>query len=174
MRRITVTLPVLFGIATLAAAPAAFAESSTAGRSLETMRQRSEEIATTYLQRWSSGNGRALADVQSLYGPRVSFHGDFIDQRRLFDQKRRFGQRWPLRRYEHRPGTMRTSCDAVRQACLVRSIIDWQAASPARHAFSSGSSSFEMGIGFSGPRPAVLFERSRVLSYGGRHHAQAW
>src|SRR5947209_2408776 len=128
MRRITVTLPVLFGIATLAAAPAAFVESLSSARSVEAMRERAQEIASTYLQRWSSGNARALADVQALYGPSVSFHGDFIDRRNLFNQKRRFGQRWPIRRYEHRPGSMLTSCDAARQACLLLLVIDWLAA----------------------------------------------
>src|SRR4051794_28514933 len=157
MIRLKASVSMLAGIATLACGPTAFAQSWASGQSVEAMRQRAEEIASIYLQRWSSGNARALADVRALYGPRVSFHGDFIDQRNLFDQKRRFGQRWPIRHYVHRPGTMRTTCDAARQACLVRSIIDWQAASPARHAFSSGSSSFEMGIGFSGPHPAVLF-----------------
>src|SRR3954470_3478488 len=129
MRRVTVTVAMLAGMAPLALGSMAFAQSWASGRSVEAMRQRSEEIAAIYMQRWSSGNARALADVRALYGPRVSFHGDFIDQRNLFDQKRRFGQRWPIRHYVHRPGTMRTTCDAARQACLVRSIIDWEAAS---------------------------------------------
>lgn len=142
-----------------------------AERSAATLRQWSEQIAYTYLQRWSSGDGRALADVSGLYGPRVSFHGEFIDQRNLFAQKRRFARRWPIRRYEHRPGTMRITCDNAKQACLVRSIIDWQAASPSRGAFARGASTFELGIGFSGPRPAVLFERGHVIR-NGRHAAE--
>ena len=136
-------------------------------RPLATLREWSEQIAYTYLQRWSSGDGRALADVSGLYGPRVSFHGEFVDQRNLFAQKRSFARRWPIRRYEHRPGTMRITCDGIKQACLVRSIIDWRAASPARGAFARGASTFELGIGFSGPKPVVLFERGHVIR-GGR------
>ena len=135
------------------------------------MRQWAEDLAYTYLQGWSSGNAQALADVRALYGPRVNFYGRFIDRQALFDQKRRFGQRWPVRRYEHRPGTMTIRCEARSKACLVRSIIDWRAETAARRAVSRGSSTFELGIGFSGPQPVVLFERGRVLN--GRPTAQA-
>ena len=135
---------------------------------MEGMRRRAEALAYRYLEGWSSGNAQALADVQALYGPRVNFYGKFIDQRSLFAQKRSFGRRWPIRRYAHRPGTMRVTCDAATQACLVKSIIDGQAASPARGPVSRGSSTFELGLGFSGPRPVVLFERGNVIR-GARH-----
>jgi hypothetical protein len=174
MRRSLLTLSVLASVAVFLDAPSASAQPIPSGpASVERMREWSERIAYTYLQRWSSGNATALADVHGLYGPRVSFHGEFVDQRNLFDQKRRFGRRWPIRRYAHRPGTMRITCEAARQACLVKSIIDWQAASPARHALSRGSSTFELGIGFSGPKPVVLFERGHVIRHGAQH-AQAW
>jgi len=128
------------------------------------MRRHAEAIAHRYLAGWSSGNAQALADARALYGPRVNFYGRFITQGALFDQKRRFGERWPIRRYAHRPGTMRISCDIATEACLVKSIVDWQAISPGRGAASGGASTFELGIGFSGPRPVVLFERGRVLT----------
>ena len=135
---------------------------------MERMRARAEALAYRYLEGWSSGNAQALADVQALYGPKVNFYGKFIDRRGLFAQKRGFGRRWPIRRYVHRPGTMRVTCDAATQACLVKSIIDWRAESPARGAVSRGSSTFELGLGFSGPRPVVLFERGNVIR-GARH-----
>lgn len=164
MSRRTWCVPMLALVAGLGPACTASAQ---AGRPVETLRQRSEQIAYTYLRGWSSGNARALADVQALYGPRVNFYGRVMDQEGLFHEKARFGRRWPIRRYVHRPGTMRISCDAASQACLVKSIIDWRAASPARGAVSRGSSTFELGLGFSGPRPVVLFERGRVIRTAG-------
>lgn len=131
--------------------------------SLAEMRSWSRDLAYSYLQGWSSGNAQALADVQGLYGPRVNFYGRFISQESLFGEKRRFGQRWPYRRYTHRPGTMRVTCEEGSRACLVRSVIDWVAANPARGSVSRGSSTFELGIGFAGPRPVVLFEKGRVI-----------
>ena len=136
------------------------------------MHRRAEALAQRYLLGWSFGNAQALADVQALYGPKVNFYGKFIDQRSLFAQKRSFGRRWPIRRYTHRPGTMQVSCDPGTQACLVKSIIDWEARNPARRAVSRGSSTFELGLGFSGLRPVVLFERGNVIR-GARRHAAA-
>jgi hypothetical protein len=152
----------------LAAALATLSGGAAAQPEMGRMRQRAEALAYRYLEGWSSGNAQALADVQALYGPRVNFYGKFIDQRGLFAQKRGFARRWPIRRYAHRPGTMRVTCDAATKACLVRSIIDWRAESPVRGAVSRGSSTFELGLGFSGPRPVVLFERGNVIR-GARH-----
>ena len=152
----------------LAAALATLSGGAQAQPDTARMRQRAEALAYRYLEGWSSGNAQALADVQALYGPRVNFYGKFIDQRSLFSQKRGFARRWPIRRYAHRPGTMRVTCDAATKACLVRSIIDWRAENPARDAVSRGSSTFELGLGFSGPRPVVLFERGNVIR-GARH-----
>jgi len=135
----------------------------------EDLRGRAEALAYRYLEGWSSGNPQALADVQALYGERVNFYGRTITRAALFAEKRRFGRRWPIRDYRHRPGTMNVTCEPSTRACLVRSTIDWRAESPARHAVSRGSSTLELGIGFAGPRPVVLFERGRVLrSRGGR------
>jgi hypothetical protein len=155
-------LPVTLALAAcLALAPAA--AQSQSRRDAAELRDRAERLAYRYLEGWSSGNAQALADVQALYGPRVNFYGRVIGRQALFDEKRRFGRRWPVRSYEHRPGTLKVSCETSSQACLVRSIIDWRAASPARGSLSRGSSTFELGIGFAGPRPVVLFERGRVL-----------
>ena len=130
------SLAATVALATSLAAGAASAEEADMAR----MHRRAEALAQRYLVGWSSGNAQALADVQALYGPRVNFYGKFIDQRSLFAQKRSFGLRWPIRRYSHRPGTMQVTCDAATKACLVRSIIDWRAASPARGAVSRGAS----------------------------------
>lgn len=159
--------PALALVLSLAAAPGALAQGAgPPGGELAFMRQESARIAGLYLRRWSAGNGPALSDVGAVYGPRVNFYGRFMSQRGLFDEKRRFGRRWPLRHYAHRPGTMRVTCEAQTRACLVRSIIDWTAANPARGALARGSSTFELGLGFGGPKPVVLFERGRVIRTG--------
>jgi hypothetical protein len=166
MRRFRTLFPTL-AAACLAAAPAA-AQTQAPDRDPAALRQMAEDLAYRYLDGWSSGNAQALADVQALYGPKVNFYGRVVDRRALFEEKRRFGRRWPVRRYEHRPGTLRVSCEPATQACLVKSIIDWRAASPARGAVSRGSSTFELGIAFAGPRPVVLFERGQVIGRGQR------
>ena len=148
----------------LSAAPA-LAQGAGRGSAAQ-MRQWAEETAYAYLQAWSEGGNAVPFDVSDFYGPRVSFFGRTVDRGGLYAEKRRFARRWPVRRYEHRPGTMSVSCTVENQACLVRSIVDWRAAAPARGAVSRGTSRFELGIGFAGPRPVVLFERGQVIGRG--------
>jgi hypothetical protein len=164
MRKLVLAGPALALVSMVAATPEALAQRAGGpGGDVGAMRQEAARIAQVYLRRWSSGNATALSDVGLVYAPRVSFYGRFVNQAGLFNEKRRFGQRWPIRRYEHRPGSMRVSCEAGSRACLVRSIIDWTAANPYRGAVSRGSSTFELGIGFSGPKPVLLFERGHRI-----------
>lgn len=154
-------LAFLAGTATVLAQGASSRENAAAS-----LRRSAEDTAFAYLEAWSTSGGAAAEDVRDFYGPRVSFYGRFIDRSGLYAEKRRFARRWPVRRYEHRPGTMTVSCAVETKACLVRSVIDWRAAAPERGAVSRGASRFELGIGFAGPKPVVLFERGRVIGRG--------
>lgn len=126
----------------------------------------SARIAEVYLRVWSANNEAAVADVPYVYGPSVLFYGRRTDQRSLAVEKRRFIQRWPIRSYAHRPGTMRVICNQRTQKCAVRSIIDWRVASPERGAQARGSSTFDLGVGFAGPRPVILYEAGGRLRRG--------
>src|SRR3954469_10365916 len=137
---------------------------SNEARSVAKLQKRSAEIAHSYLQTWSSDPRAALDQVPHLYAPRTRFYGQLVDHRRLMREKAGFIQRWPIRHYAHRPGSMRVVCEAHSARCFVRSVIDWRAASPARHAASRGSARFEQGIDLSGSRPVVFFEGGSVLA----------
>jgi hypothetical protein len=147
----------------VAAAPVA-AQTAAEAKDLAAMGDRSADLANSYLRLWSSSNAAALADVHEIYAPRVKFFGRGMDRRSLAAEKKRFVRRWPIRSYAHRPGTMRVQCNPTTRACVVKSIIDWKAAAPQRHAVSRGSSRFELGVDFSGPQPLVLYENGSVIS----------
>ena len=149
-----------------AVAPPGLAQSGEA-RSVARMQQLSAKLARSYLQTWSSSTRAALMHVPQLYAPQISFYGRRLDHHKLMREKARFLQRWPVRSYAHRPGTMRISCDARAARCLVRSVVDWRAESPVRRAVSRGVSRFEQGIDLSGSRPRVFLERGAVLSHAG-------
>ncbi len=131
---------------------------------LRRMHELSHDLTTSYLQLWSTSNQAALADVNQIYGREIRFYGRNVSRRELWNEKRRFTRRWPIRSYGHRPGTMRTDCDVARQTCRVRAIIDWTAADPNRGARSRGASLFELGIDFSGPQPLVRSESGQVVA----------
>jgi hypothetical protein len=124
---------------------------------------RSADLTRSYLHTWSTNARAALADVPRVYAPQVSFYGRVLNHDALILEKAQFHHRWPTRHYSLRPGTVRVTCDAHRQRCAVRSIIDWRAASAARKASSSGSSIFEQGVDFAASRPLVFRESGAVI-----------
>jgi hypothetical protein len=141
-------------------------------RDLATMRDLSADLANSYLRIWSSSAEGALADVHEVYAPRVNFYGRMLDKRAITAEKMRFVRRWPIRRYSLRPGTTRVDCDQNRRACVVRTLINWEAASPQRGTVSRGVSEFKLGVGFSGPQPLVIYEGGRVIARGGPSYSR--
>lgn len=138
----------------------------TSEREIAQMRDLSADLANTYLQIWSSSDRAALDDVDEVYAPRVNFYGRILDKRRLTEEKMHFVRRWPVRRYSLRPGTTRVDCDRTRRSCVVRTLIDWTAASPRRRKLSRGVSEFELGVGFAGSQPVIVYEGGRVVRRG--------
>jgi hypothetical protein len=141
-------------------------------RDLATMRDLSADLANSYLRIWSSSDAGALADVHEVYAPRVNFYGRMMDKRTITAEKMRFVRRWPVRRYSLRPGTTRVNCDPSGRGCVVKTLIDWEAAAPRRGAMSRGVSEFELGVGFSGAQPLVVYEGGRVVRRGRPSYSQ--
>jgi hypothetical protein len=161
----------------LSEAPSAFGDPETTGalgfdpRRGETQRENAaalmeewaEDLAYSLLDAWSSENRIALAGLSSLYAPHVSFFGRAVDRAQVEEEKRRFAARWPVRRYEHRPGTMSIACDVEAKICHVRSTVDWRAENPVRQARAQGTAQFELGVSFAGEQPLVAYEGGRVI-----------
>ena len=122
------------------------------------MKDRTAFIAERYLQIWSSSNVSPVAGVPYMYGRTVQFYGKPYTQADLQAEKRRAISQWPVRRYVHRPGTMRIDCNYALQKCAARSTIDFFISNPNRGTRKSGSAKFDLGVGFSGPHPVILYE----------------
>jgi len=122
----------------------------------------SRALASTYLDAWSSNSETAFRAIQDLTGPRVNYFGRSVDRDGVMAAKRRFAERWPVRSYRHRPGSMKVHCDDGE--CVVRSIVDWEAASPSRKAHARGSFRFQLGIDVSGAQPLIKTERTTKLA----------
>jgi len=131
---------------------------SAQGATVPEMEQRTAEIATRYLQVWSSNDVGAVANVPYIYGQRVTFYGRPYSQSQLIAEKRRAIKQWPIRHYSHRPGAMRIYCNFENQKCGARSIIDFQVHNPERRLAKRGSARFDLGISFAGPKPLILWE----------------
>ena len=127
------------------------------------MREWAEDVAYAYLDAWSSENKTALTGFDHLYAAQVMFFGRRIERAAVRDDKLRFARRWPIRHYDPRPATMNIACDVEAKLCRVRSVLDYRAESPLRHARTEGSAEFELGISFAGLQPEIVYESGRVL-----------
>ena len=123
-------------------------------------------LAIDYLDFWSGPNAVTLDATPDFYGSRVEFHGRVLSARALFEEKRRFVQRWPVRSYTPRLGTMAVQCETAAQICTVRTAFDFAAENPDRGRRSSGTANLELGISVAGPRPVIVAETSRVVRNG--------
>ncbi|MFC5555275.1 hypothetical protein [Methylobacterium iners] len=138
--------------------------SSAVATSPAQMQERTAYIAERYLQIWSSGNAAAVTGVPYMYGPTVQFYGRVYSQDQLIDEKRRAIRQWPVRRYVHRPGTMRITCNVPQRKCAARSIIDFSVSNPARQTGKTGSARFDLGISFAERQPRILYEGGSLNS----------
>lgn len=128
--------------------------------------QAARELAFAYLGLWSAPNRVALASASSFYGPTVIFHRQARTISSVLAEKRRFAERWPDRSYRYRPETTRVSCTSGGTQCMVRSIFDFSAANLRRGRRSLGIGEHELVVSFSGNRPVIASEDSRVLRRG--------
>lgn len=122
------------------------------------MKDRTAIIAERYLQIWSSNEAGSIEGVPYMYGPSVMFYGQRYTQSQLIAEKRRAIQQWPVRRYVHRPGTLRVICNAAVRKCAARSTIDFEVSNPGRGTRKAGSAKFDLGISFAESHPRILYE----------------
>jgi hypothetical protein len=123
-----------------------------------------EELATAYLAYWSAPNALTLDATPDFYAAQVLFHGRQMGARALFEEKRRFVRRWPVRDYRPRRETMRTTCDPAPPICTVRTVFDFSASNPQTGRRSQGTSLLQLGVSFADGEPRIVFETSQVTS----------
>lgn len=122
------------------------------------MKDRTAVIAERYLEIWSSNNATPITGVPYMYGPTVTFYGRTYTRGQLVAEKRDAIRAWPIRRYVHRPGTLRVVCNVPERKCAARSIIDFTASNPERGTAKRGSAKFDLGISFADSHPRILYE----------------
>src|SRR5215207_11032199 len=120
-----------------------------------------ETLAGAYLDYWSAPNAVTLDATPDFYAPRVEFHGREMSARALYEEKRRFVRRWPVRHYVARPESTEATCSG--ETCTVRTTFDYRASNPESGRRSQGVANLELEISFAGGAPVIVAETSRVL-----------
>jgi hypothetical protein len=127
-----------------------------------------------YLSYWSAPNAVTLDATPDFYAPQVLFHGRQTSARALFEQKRQFVRRWPIREYWPRRETMRTSCDPAPPICTVRTMFEFKASNPQTGRLSQGTAHLQLGVSFADGEPMIVFESSQVVSRGASARSEAF
>jgi hypothetical protein len=97
------------------------------------------------MQRWSSPNPEALAYMDRVFPDEAVYFNRTLGHAALMRAKRRFAQRWPLRRFVVRNDDLSVSCDK-QHLCTVWGLVDWHCRSPERHADVVGTSVFAFQV----------------------------
>jgi hypothetical protein len=110
---------------------------------------------------WSSANVSDLPSYVGVYADQVSYYGNVKSREAVLQDKRRFLERWPERRYELRANSITAECKA--DVCRVSGLLDWRARSIVRAASASGMAQFEYEVVLSDGAFRILSESSSVL-----------
>lgn len=105
----------------------------------------SKAFVQTYMERWSAPNPEALAFMDSVFLDKAEYFNRTLSHSALMQAKRRFADRWPMRRFTVRTDALSASCDQ-RHLCTVWGLVDWLCRSPERQAQATGTSVFAFQV----------------------------
>ena len=111
----------------------------------QTFEDASKTFVQTYMERWSAANAEALAFMNSAFLDKAVYFNRTLDHAALMQAKRRFAERWPVRRFVVRTDALSASCDQ-RHLCTVWGLVDWLCRSPERQAEATGTSVFAFQV----------------------------
>ena len=122
---------------------------------------RAASFISARISSWSSANVSDLPSYVGAYADQVSYYGSAKSREAVLQDKRRFLERWPERRYELRPNSITAQCKA--DVCRVNGLLDWRACSVARGASASGMAQFEYEVMVSDGAFRIVSESSSVV-----------
>jgi hypothetical protein len=120
------------------------------------------DLVDNRLEDWSSPNAIALDTVGTDYASRVDYYGTVIRRAEVVADKRRFAERWPLRLYTLRQGSLIIDCD--RAVCNVSGLNDYFAVQGTGGRQSTGVSEFLLSI--DRDTGLIVSEDGRVVERG--------
>ncbi|MDO1585259.1 hypothetical protein [Rhizobium oryzicola] len=124
--------------ASAAITPAPPAKPETPARTPE---DKAKALTAAYYDAWSRRNSDAMASLERLYATTVDFYGKPTAGEAVMEQKRDFGDRWPVRAYSARIESLRVTCSGT---CRVDGSVDWYARRESGDRVSSGTAEFSL------------------------------
>ncbi|MDM9628427.1 hypothetical protein QTL95_21245 [Rhizobium sp. S152] len=106
-----------------------------------TSEQKALVFIAGYHDAWSRGNGEALGFMEKAYADTIQFYGKPTPKAQVMTEKRDFAERWPIRAYSVRNGSVRAECS---DKCRIDGVLDWYAKKELNQKISSGAASFSL------------------------------
>lgn len=111
------------------------------GSTLATPEQKAATFVTSYHDAWSRGNFEALTFMDKAYAETVNFYGKATAKAEVLGEKKNFANRWPVRAYSVKPGSLKITCT---ETCNIEGVLDWFTKRIAGNKTSSGSAAFSL------------------------------
>ena len=144
-------------VAPVAAAPS---PPSSAG----TLDTRARAFVEDYMRRTEGETEQVLTFVRNSFGAEIRYYGKVVPNAQVVEEKRRYLARWPQRRYQLKPETMRVQCDEARSTCQMSGELDYDVRDPRAARMSSGAATYELRVVFTQAGPKVVEESGRTLA----------
>ncbi|WP_262568854.1 hypothetical protein [Agrobacterium tumefaciens] len=123
-----------------------------------TTEEKASVFVTAYHDAWSRRNAEALAFMDNAYAETVDFYGRTTPKAAVIGEKRNFANRWPVRAYSVKAGSMKVTCA---ETCKVDGIVDWYTKRDVGNRTSSGSAEFSLV--WDQRAGVILSETSKVI-----------
>ncbi|TZG35007.1 hypothetical protein AGR1_16360 [Agrobacterium sp. B1(2019)] len=123
-----------------------------------TAEEKARAFVAEYYGAWSRKNSDALSFLEKAYAKTVDFFGKPTPNSSVLAEKRDFANRWPIRAYSVKAGSMQVTCT---ETCKAEGVVDWYAKRDVGDRVSSGSAEFSFVLDWSSG--VVLSESGKVI-----------
>jgi hypothetical protein len=131
--------------------------------SASSLEDRALIFVVSQYERVNGPNTGIIEWARGRYADQVSYFGKARLREDILREMTYYLDRWPLRNYQPRKGSVDLSCNHSRQTCNVKGLLDFEAMSPARREKSTGVATFEFTVSLVGRTPLILSETGRTL-----------
>lgn len=127
--------------------------------------ERTSAFLTGIYSTLSGPNALALEYLKDRYADNLSYYGKPLSRDQVIVQLNRFFERWPVRRYKPKDGSVDIQCDVKTMVCVAKGTIEFDSRSPERKERSAGVASFEYELNYSSPTatPKITAENGAII-----------
>ena len=129
-----------------------------------TLDTRARAFVEDYMRRTEGDAEQVLTFVRNSFGAEIRYYGKVVPNAQVVEEKRRYLTRWPQRRYQLKPETMRVQCDEARSTCQISGEVVFDVRDPRAARTSAGAATYDLRVVFTQAGPKIVEESGRTLA----------